>query len=236
MNPIDTSFDFSTDAAGGDPDSKSPTLRHYHKQLWSKPLPNGEVFTLRADIDSSYLHYKSETYEVSLSSDSIGHSYRDVKRMKQVIEKIPPEDVESFWRLNCTIGGFIIFPGKKVEGHMTINQMRGVSPQIADRFDLTLECIRRFYSGLDSPLKETLDRCSEFFRLFESFQGYVDFFLLNDLVNSISTSINFFTPIKEPFTEPPLPNDADEYIVYRRNSMNFITQRNQRIAKWVNAL
>ena len=41
--------------------------------------------------------------------------------------------------------------------------------------------------------------------------------------------------IVEPFTEPPLPNDADEYIVYRRNSMNFITQRNHRITNWANA-
>jgi hypothetical protein len=232
---IDIAFDCSSDANGGDPDSKSPTLKAYHKLLWSKPLPSGIIFSLQDDVQGAYLHYKSASYEVALSSDNIGHSYRDVKKMQQVIEKVPPSDVESFWRLNCTIGAFIIFPGKKIEGSMTINQMRGVSPQIADRFDLTLECIRRFYSGLDSPMKETLDRYSEFFRLFESFQGYVDFFLLNDLLDSTSMNIHFFTSIKEPFLAPPLPQDVDEYLLYRKNSMDFIAQRNQRIAQWASA-
>ena len=38
---IDTSFDFRTDASGKDPDAYSPTLRQYHRLLWSKPLPSG---------------------------------------------------------------------------------------------------------------------------------------------------------------------------------------------------
>jgi hypothetical protein len=36
---IDTSFDFRIDSAGRDPDKYSPTLRRYHRLLWSKPLP-----------------------------------------------------------------------------------------------------------------------------------------------------------------------------------------------------
>jgi hypothetical protein len=232
MIPIDTSFDFSTDAHGGDPDSKSPTLKRYHTLLWSKELPNGDNFNLQADVEGSYLHFKSASYEVSLSSDSIANSYRDVKRMKQIIEKIPPDDVESFWRLNCTIGAFIIFPAKKVDGNMTINQMRGVSPQIADRFDLTLECIRRFYDGGVSPLEETLNRYEEFFKLFQSFQGYVDFFLLNDLVNAQNQKIHFFTEIDESFHSSAFPGSVEEYLKYREKSMDFITQRNARIADW----
>lgn len=43
---IDTSFDFRIDSAGKDPDKCSPTLRRYHRMLWSKPLPGGEVFAL----------------------------------------------------------------------------------------------------------------------------------------------------------------------------------------------
>ena len=39
---IDTSFDFRTDTpVGQDPDAYSPTLRQYHKLLWSKALPSG---------------------------------------------------------------------------------------------------------------------------------------------------------------------------------------------------
>jgi hypothetical protein len=44
---IDTSFDLYSDTpAGRDPDSHSPTLRRYHKLLWSKPLPGGPLFKL----------------------------------------------------------------------------------------------------------------------------------------------------------------------------------------------
>jgi len=39
---IDITFDFRSDTPGypkKDPDALSPTLRRYHKLLWSKPLP-----------------------------------------------------------------------------------------------------------------------------------------------------------------------------------------------------
>ena len=60
--------------------------------------------------------------------------------------------------------------------------MRGCLGTIAGRFDLTLECIRRHYKGQPSPLGETLARYRDFFDLFKSFDGYVEFFLLQDLV------------------------------------------------------
>jgi len=44
---IDIAFNmFSDTPEGKDPDSFSPTLRSYHKRLWSKPLPNGICFNL----------------------------------------------------------------------------------------------------------------------------------------------------------------------------------------------
>jgi len=39
---IDTTLDLHCDAGGKDPDRFSPTMRSYHRQLWSKPLPNGD--------------------------------------------------------------------------------------------------------------------------------------------------------------------------------------------------
>ena len=40
-NIIDTNFLVDSDTPSGkDPDKYSPTLRRYHKLLWSKPLPN----------------------------------------------------------------------------------------------------------------------------------------------------------------------------------------------------
>jgi hypothetical protein len=35
---IDTNFNFYSDASGDNPDNSSPTLKRYHKLLWSKPL------------------------------------------------------------------------------------------------------------------------------------------------------------------------------------------------------
>ena len=55
---------------------------------------------------------------------------------------------------------------------------------ICDRIDYTLECIRLFYldKNADSPLKSCLNRYNFFFDLFGSFENYVKFFLLDDLV------------------------------------------------------
>jgi len=44
---VDTTFNVHSDAHGGDPDSTSPTLRRYHKILWSKVLPQGKSFELK---------------------------------------------------------------------------------------------------------------------------------------------------------------------------------------------
>lgn len=56
---IDTSDDFRTDAGGKDPDTHSPTLRRYHKDLWSKPLPSGALFDLDDTTPGVYLHHRS---------------------------------------------------------------------------------------------------------------------------------------------------------------------------------
>ena len=47
------------------------------------------------------------------------------------------------------------------------------SESIRDRFDLTLECIRRHYLDEPSPLSATLARYADFFGLFGDFAGYV---------------------------------------------------------------
>ncbi len=85
---------------------------------------------------------------------------------------------------------------------MTINGSRGLNRSIKDRFDLTLECIRRFYINKESPLTETFQRYASFFNLFHDFGGYVDFFLLQDLVDD-GYSVKFFLPF-ESFNQPPL--------------------------------
>lgn len=86
----------------------------------------------------------------------------------------------------------------------SINALRGLHPRIRDRFDLTLECIRLHYAGEPNALKEALDFHAEFFALFGSFAGYVDHFLLNDLVTPNYQSIKFHKPF-ESFKGDALP-------------------------------
>ena len=94
--------------------------------------------------------------------------------------------------------------------------------------DLTLECVRRYYRHEDSPLAATFGRYAGFFALFEDFQGYVDFFLLQDLVSSDYEAVRFFMPFND-FNPPAIPKDLDAYLAFRRLSIEFAKARNRRI-------
>lgn len=227
-NIIDINFNVYSDTPEGkDPDSYSLTLRNYHKILWSKPLPNGSIFNLDAKTPM-LLHHKSELGEFFLSSDSIGHTYSRIQSMSDIVSKVPSEEIDSFFSLCSTIGGYIIYPSKRVDNQMTINGARGTNGKIKDRFDLTLECIRLHYINEESPLSDTLDRYKSFFKLFDNFQGYIDFFLLQDLVTEDYSSIKYLIPFNS-FEKPPLPSDVDEYRLYKTNMTDFVSARNQRI-------
>ena len=230
---IDINFKFYSDSNGGDPDLKSPTLRKYHKFLWSKPLPNGRNFELFDDVNGSYLYNKSEVGEFYLGSDGIAHSYRNHKRKKFIIEKIPNEVAELF-ELCSTVGGYIIFPNRKINGNQTINQKRGVLKVIDDRFDLTLECIRRFYAGLQSPLHKTLIIYSSYFNLFDDFNGYIKHFFLQDLVDE-NHNIKFYLPFDD-FKSSPVFSCVDDYLFYKEGVMKFVNHRNKRIEQYIKGI
>src|SRR5277367_6019867 len=224
---IDTSFDFRTDAAGKDPDSHSITLCQYHKLLWSKALPSGVLFGLEASARRPYfLHHRSELGEFSLTSDSITHTYRKWVRMQHIIREFSKEEIEAFFTLGYTIGAMLVFPRNMVEGKPTINGARGCHAQIADRFDLTLECIRRHYLGQHSPLADTLQRYAKFFALFGDFEEYVDYFLLQDLIDG--GSVKFLMSFDD-FQTSPLPGSVDAYKEYKRLTIEFVEARNRRI-------
>jgi len=206
---IDTSFDFYIDANGRDPDSKSPMLRIYHMKLWSKPLGNGKIFNLTNTKQGSYLYHNSELGEFFLGSDAIVHSYKKHKRKRSLLEQIPDE-VNELFKIGKTIGGYIIFPNKRIDGAYTINQARGVNSLIDDRFDLTLECIRLFYLGKESPLFSVFLRYRKFFELFESFEGYVRFFLLDDLIDE-NEGVKFYLPFDH-FKSRPVFSSVDDYL------------------------
>ena len=95
------------------------------------------------------------------------------KKKKHITEKIPDEVNELFIQ-GGNIASYIIFPKNKINNGQTINMARGVNSLIDDRFDLTLECIKRFYKNLSSPLYNNLLKYKNFFDLFESFENYVE--------------------------------------------------------------
>jgi hypothetical protein len=122
----------------------------------------------------------------------------------------------------------IVFPGNRVGRKMTINEARGCHPRIKDRFDLTVECIRRHYRDERSPLSDTLARYADFFGLFGDFRGYVAFFLLQDLVTEDCSAVRFFLPFED-FNTSPLPGSMDAYLAHRQLAVAFIEARNRRI-------
>lgn len=226
---IDTTFDFRIDSNGKDPDAHSPILRSYHRYLWSKQLPIGEFLDIE-DINSK-LVYRFNMQTMTFSSDAISNSYIGTKKIGHLKDLIPQSEFEEFRDKGSTIGGYIIFPSARVDGKMTINGSRGFNSKIADRFDLTLECIRLHYQRMENPLEVTFNSPvnSFFFSLFKDFQGYVDFFLLQDLVDIQYEKVSFFTQIEKPFEKSPIPETAAEYREYKRATLEFVRLRNQRI-------
>ena len=230
---IDTSFDFRADLHGKDPDAHSPTLRRYHRFLWSKPLPSGRPFDLSDTDPHVYLYHHSELGRFFLSSDSVIPTY--TRRLKHITALFPEEENKAFESISYTIGGMMVFPGNRIDGKYTINVARGFNSKIADRMDLTLECIRRHYLGENSPLRDVLARYREYFALFDDFRGYVDFFLLQDLVNDNRGKVNFHMPFDD-FKPPSTPRDKAAYVAYRNRAVEFINSRNRRIDKYATSV
>lgn len=236
---IDITFDFTTDTpkywdnfwndnvlggGGADPDAVSKTLQNYHQLLWSKPLPNGEHMNLVSGKGSNYLTWKNFRF----GSDSILASFRYVRyreMLEDVSKTIPKykEFIESFIHKTYTIGGSIIFPKEN-----SINRARGVNPFIKDRWDLTLECIRKYYKNEDSPLYETLVMNKEFFDLFVDFKGYVDFFFLQDCISEDYKTVIFWIGDGD-LSKNPMPKSVDEYLLWIDKQLDFVSKRNKRI-------
>ena len=245
---IDVSFDFTSDSpnywnnfwdnnngmGGGnsDPDSTSKTLQRYHQFLWSKRLPNGEVMNLCCGTGAYYLTWK----DFRFSSDSIivSFRYRKTRELIENVKKALPDYrsfVEEYVHKSYTIGGMMIFP--KHSG--SINQRRGTNPFICDRWDLTLECIRRFYLGENSPLFSTLQRDKGFFDLFVDFKGFIDYFYLQDCVYADYSKVKIWLGNGH-FSKNPLPQTVEQYLTWIDTEMVFLEKRNRRIEEYVRSL
>lgn len=225
---IDIAFDFRQDAGGRDPDRHSPTLRRYHQLLWGRALPNGRPFDLTVTTPGAYLHHSSDLGDFVLSSDSVIPTFTRWSSMKHITSQVAEDENEAFRAIGYTIGGMMVFPANSINRQWTINQARGCSRAIADRMDLTLECIRRHYEGGTSPLSGVLGRYPEYFSLFGDFRGYVSHFLLDDLLRADGT-VDYLMPFDD-FRPPSVPTDVASYLQYRSRTIDFVQARNQRIS------
>jgi hypothetical protein len=225
LQDIDIHFDVQTDSKGPDPDSGSPTLKAYHQLLWSKPLPNGQEMKL--EIEKSCLKWG----DMWFGCDSITASFLHWRfPLKEYVEQHIPNFSEwkkDYWHKTYTIGGSIIFPMHR----WSMNQARGCSVKICDRWDLTLECIRRFYADEPTPLDKVFETDREFFGLFVDFKGYVDFFLLQDCVDE-NYKVKFALDTPR-FISMPMPKNMEEYYKWIESQIDLVTKRGRRIEKYI---
>lgn len=224
---IDITFDFRSDSKG-DPDTYSPTLNKYHRILWSKELPNGEVMNLQSGRAPFVLTWK----DFCLTSDTIIVEINNSKN-KKIIDQVnglvddPSAYFENLLRRSYTIGGMIIFPC-----HInSMNQRRGTHPKISDRWDLTLECIRRHYAGEESPLSKVTESDKAFYDLFVDFKGYVDFFFLQDCVSDDYATVDIWCG-DALFQKTGLPETVGDYFKFIRKEHEFLDKRNKRIQQY----
>jgi hypothetical protein len=201
-----------------------------------QPLPTGDVLKLDVTTPWAYLHHQSESGEFFLSSDTLNQSYGKNRHVAEIRSEIPLEELSRFRAFMYSIGNMIIFPSRQVGGRWTINQARGCHRQVGDRFDLTLECIRRYYRGDPNPLAATLARYADFFCVFGDFQGYVDFFLLHDLVTDDCSAVEFFLPFVDFKSRSPYPGSVDAFRSYLQQTTEFIRARNRRIFRYAQGM
>ena len=104
--------------------------------------------------------------------------YEALKNIKSEMEKCgrnAEAEIEKY-RKNIIYrpGNFIVFPKNSSN---SINIVRGRCEKIKDRFDLTLDCIKKQYSDRDNPLSWVLkEYWFDFFDRFNSFNEYINFF------------------------------------------------------------
>lgn len=188
------------------------------------------MFDLSISAPRVYLHHRSELGEFFLSSDTVIPTFTLWSAMKPITEQLPEWENAEFRTMQYTIGGMMVWPGNRIDGKQTINQDRGFQHRIKDRMDLTLECVRRHYLGEPSPLAVTLARYRDFFAIFEDFDSFVDFFLLQDMLTADRSAVDFFMPFDD-FHTSAVPRDLGTYRRYRELSIEFIRARNGRIVK-----
>ena len=112
MDAFEPDFSYYDDPdlpEGGDADARSPLLRKFHRQLWSKPLPTGETLDLTVDLSVAS---PGSLRGLRLSSDTIASTHRNYRRRQIHVlwDALPAVDKLRYDRGFYRMGGFIVFP------------------------------------------------------------------------------------------------------------------------------
>lgn len=194
---------------------------------------------------SEYIQFKKETEQLDKRTKE-NRCYDESWQRNNPVKLF----IWRYLQKSNTIGGFIVFPR---HDKSTINTARNA--KFYDRFDLALECIRRYYLNPENlteeynPLFCTLsynteffDKEKEFFEMFGSFKNYIDFFCLQDWVSVDYQSVvnllqhrdekgNGIEVFKD---KNPLPQNETEWWLYYDRLMSLLEKRNKRIEEILN--
>lgn len=229
-----------------DPDAWQQELRESHRILWSRPLPNGAVWSFKAK-PKWYLKrigpQGDEPTEWSVGSDNFATTHTNaLPALAAAIPRYESGHLHDF----CTIGGYIVFPNGRTQTRATkaparkwtLNQAKGCERRISDRFDLTLEAIRLYFAGSverkKNPIGDVLDAYGWFFDCFgqgvDGFNAYVDYFFLTPMVSGGC--------VKPLYGESLCWNAAlpcgsnSHYQAYIEAQRHMVGERNELISKW----
>ena len=191
-----------------------------------------ELFLRQKPVELNRLIEIATIQSFWFSSDTIIIEMTHLKNKKiidQVRERISDIDeyIEHLLHRSYTIGSMVIFPVH----NNSMNQRKGTNPRIADRWDLTLECIRRHYAGEESPLSNVIESDKAFYDLFVDFKGYVDFFFMQDCVSEDYSSVDIWIGDAS-FKENGLPKTVEDYFKFLVKEHIFLDKRNRRIQEY----
>lgn len=252
---FDPTYDWTLDpevGVDGDPDKSSLRMRHYHQHLWSqRPMAGGagerglrlggaEYGLLDSALGDDFFGNGEGLY---LASDRAIATWWNWSTEASIQALLADSGLRTRVlqanRVLDNMGGIVMWPRRAINGP-SINQARGFDRKatIADRLDLTLECVRRYYGGvlddMSNPLGADFLRYQRFFELFGDFEGFVDFWLLQDLVTDDGEGVLLFLGTESGAYDfaasSPFPASVTEYDEYLNNAQVFVLERNARLS------
>lgn len=209
--------------------SRSKLLQKHLCLLYGyKPL-EGLSCDIKSNDDYNYLYLDEG---MRFGCDSIANVM--TPQNEPISRYLSSSELKRYYTIINSIGGKIIFPKHK----KSINQYRGAQwkKYIGDRFDYTLECIRRYFDDPSEkygwyPLKDEIKNDGKFFSKFSSFSEYIKFFFLEDIVDK-NENIKFFlgenSDIDFNITQA-IPSDLDKWRLLYNKTIEFAEARTMRI-------